>query len=359
VTASTNAIHWLVTDQLGTPRMVLDQTGSLAGMTRHDYLPFGEELPSYLGNRSAAGGYLVDDGVRQKFTSKERDDETGLDYFLNRYYVSTQGRFTSPDPTLLSAHGVNPQTWNRYSYVTNRPLGFIDPLGLWGYSIEDIKNDKGKVTRQRLIFVKTKEGDNAASLLEQLGYKSGTKEGDKLLKSIEKELGHGGTVQGSKLDGVVGRVFKVVDEGLTARATLPASKDGGPSYKPLNDCSMTTFRSAFPLALSQYGGAGMPDFDTVTGDGLLSSRMNVASPRSGDIVRYGMDQTVDGELKRNQATHFMSVMFTGDDGVTQAFSRSGVNGRFEIVPVDHFNGTNYGQVQGKKGDATGFYRPPF
>jgi RHS repeat-associated protein len=34
---------------------------------------------------------------RQKFTSKERDNETGLDYFLSRYYSSTQGRFTSPD----------------------------------------------------------------------------------------------------------------------------------------------------------------------------------------------------------------------------------------------------------------------
>jgi RHS repeat-associated protein len=35
--------------------------------------------------------------VRQKFTLKERDNETNLDYFLARYYSSTQGRFTSPD----------------------------------------------------------------------------------------------------------------------------------------------------------------------------------------------------------------------------------------------------------------------
>jgi len=35
--------------------------------------------------------------VRQHFTQKERDNETGLDYFLARYYSSTQGRFTSPD----------------------------------------------------------------------------------------------------------------------------------------------------------------------------------------------------------------------------------------------------------------------
>jgi len=36
--------QWLVTDQLGTPRMVFDKTGALATTKRHDYLPFGEEI---------------------------------------------------------------------------------------------------------------------------------------------------------------------------------------------------------------------------------------------------------------------------------------------------------------------------
>jgi len=39
---STLQLQWLVSDHLGTPRMILDQTGSLANMKRHDYLPFGE-----------------------------------------------------------------------------------------------------------------------------------------------------------------------------------------------------------------------------------------------------------------------------------------------------------------------------
>jgi hypothetical protein len=42
------------------------------------------------------------------------------------------GRFTSPDPLMASAQRINPQTFNRYSYVTNNPLNYIDPSGMLG-----------------------------------------------------------------------------------------------------------------------------------------------------------------------------------------------------------------------------------
>lgn len=66
--------------------------------------------------------------VRQKFTSKERDNETGLDYFLARYYSSTQGRFTSADNIAFSK-GTNPQNWNLYAYTSNNPLARVDADG--------------------------------------------------------------------------------------------------------------------------------------------------------------------------------------------------------------------------------------
>ncbi len=50
-------VRWLVADQLGTPRMVVDKTGSLAGVTRHDYFPFGEELGAGIGGWTTAQGY--------------------------------------------------------------------------------------------------------------------------------------------------------------------------------------------------------------------------------------------------------------------------------------------------------------
>jgi RHS repeat-associated protein len=125
------SIQWIVSDQLGTPRMVLDKTGSLAGVTRHDYFPFGEEIGAGVGGRTTNQGYSVNDSVRQKFTSKERDDETGLDYFGARYYSSAQGRSTSVDPENCQARQdlSNPQSWNAYSYVNNNPLRYIDPDG--------------------------------------------------------------------------------------------------------------------------------------------------------------------------------------------------------------------------------------
>jgi RHS repeat-associated protein len=122
-------VQWLVPDHLGTPRIILDQTGALANVKRHDYLPFGEELFAGTGGRTVAQGY-GDDGVRQQFTSKERDVETGLDYFGARYYSSLQGRFTSADPLMASGRASVPQSWNRYSIVLNNPSKLIDPNGL-------------------------------------------------------------------------------------------------------------------------------------------------------------------------------------------------------------------------------------
>ena len=49
------------------------------------------------GKRATTAGYNLADGVRQKFTSQERDSETGLDYMHARYSSSAQGRFTSAD----------------------------------------------------------------------------------------------------------------------------------------------------------------------------------------------------------------------------------------------------------------------
>lgn len=65
----------------------------------------------------------------QKFTGKERDSETGLDYFGARYFSGAQGRWTSADTPFVDQHTTDPQSWNLYTYVRNNPLAHVDPDG--------------------------------------------------------------------------------------------------------------------------------------------------------------------------------------------------------------------------------------
>jgi RHS repeat-associated protein len=71
---------------------------------------------------------------RSRITGKERDTESGNDYFGARYYASTMGRFLSPDWSTKEepvpyAKLENPQTLNLYAYVGNNPLIRTDPSG--------------------------------------------------------------------------------------------------------------------------------------------------------------------------------------------------------------------------------------
>lgn len=65
-----------------------------------------------------------------KITGKERDAESGLDYFGARYYGSSMGRFTSADPKMISRQRMfDPQQWNMYQYSRNNPITMVDPDG--------------------------------------------------------------------------------------------------------------------------------------------------------------------------------------------------------------------------------------
>ena len=69
-----------------------------------------------------------------QYTGRENDG-TGLDYFRARYFSPTLQRFLSEDPIELAGGDAN-----LYAYVFNRPLQYIDPLGLCGGGIGGIVN---------------------------------------------------------------------------------------------------------------------------------------------------------------------------------------------------------------------------
>jgi RHS repeat-associated protein len=129
-------VRYVHTDAAGSVRVLTDEAGNVVG--RRDYLPFGEEWCG----AAVCGSVTL--GQPRRFTGKERDVETGLDYFGARYFRPNLGRFTTVDPGQKTAENlIDSQRWNRYAYALNNPFKFIDPDGrdaLW------VKHPNGTAT---------------------------------------------------------------------------------------------------------------------------------------------------------------------------------------------------------------------
>lgn len=114
---ATEVAEYYHLDALGSVRVVTDADGAV--LRYHDYLPFGDEWQPSFPPKDL-----------RLFTGKERDFETGLDYFGGRYYRADLGRFTSVDPVQTwTENFVDPQRWNRYAYALNNPLRYDDEQG--------------------------------------------------------------------------------------------------------------------------------------------------------------------------------------------------------------------------------------
>ncbi|MBB5061442.1 RHS repeat-associated protein [Granulicella aggregans] len=114
--AAGGATVYALSDWIGTERARSDSTGNLCQTTTSQ--PFGD-------GQRINGTCFPSNAF---FTGKERDAESGLDYFGARYYSSNVGRFSSPDDGSDQDLG-DPQSWNLYSYVRNSPLMNNDPDG--------------------------------------------------------------------------------------------------------------------------------------------------------------------------------------------------------------------------------------
>src|SRR6185437_10995075 len=113
--------HFYLNDWLGTRRVQTDSAGTTIEQTCSS-LPYGD------------GETCSPTPTENLFTGKERDAESGNDYFGARYYASSIGRFLSPDWSAKEqpvpyAKLDNPQTLNLYQYMGNNPLGGTDPDG--------------------------------------------------------------------------------------------------------------------------------------------------------------------------------------------------------------------------------------
>lgn len=119
--STAQAVEYYHLDALGSVRAVTNQAGVV--IERHDFYAYGEECTT------APCGAQPGTNTK-KFTGKERDFETGLDYFGARYHRANVGRFTTIDPVYTWRENLlDSQRWNRYSYARNNPLRYTDPDG--------------------------------------------------------------------------------------------------------------------------------------------------------------------------------------------------------------------------------------
>jgi RHS repeat-associated protein len=118
-------------DLLGTTRSVV-QTATV--VESYDYDPWGVLMPYR----------TLGSGTKEGFTGKERDAETGLDYFGARHYMAALGEWASPDQ-LAEKH----PEWSPYNYVLDNPLLLVDPDGQ-----QVSANERGPVTATRTPFTR-------------------------------------------------------------------------------------------------------------------------------------------------------------------------------------------------------------
>jgi RHS repeat-associated protein len=114
-------IYWLHTSHLNSTRAMTDSSGNLSYKGQFD--PHGQMLMEW----SATGNPNLN---TLKFTGYERDVATGLDYAEARTYKGNRGRFVQADPKGMEAASQSqPESLNRYSYVHNDPVNYVDPGG--------------------------------------------------------------------------------------------------------------------------------------------------------------------------------------------------------------------------------------
>jgi RHS repeat-associated protein len=128
VSEGLGGVKYVQQDWQGSVRTVVNNNGFVVGRTDHQ--AFGNDVGYGVGQRSVEQGYSVGKVAKQGYGMTERDDATGLDHTWFIKNENQAGRWTSPDPYNGSMNLGDPQSFNRYSYVTSDPVNYVDPSGL-------------------------------------------------------------------------------------------------------------------------------------------------------------------------------------------------------------------------------------
>jgi RHS repeat-associated protein len=210
-TYDTVGLHYYLADPLGTKRVQANITGQTEETCQS--LPFGDNLSC-----SQTALATADDATEHHFTGKERDSESGNDYFGARYYSSPVGRFLSPDWSAKEepvpyAKLDDPQTLNLYGYVGNNPLSRVDANG-HGYLLEKF---------EEIFYAKVSVGPGVGAelkLTKYLGVKAEARAGFEVKKTAKEETGS------LKAEATLKVKAGPFEAGKKASAEMQVEKDG-------------------------------------------------------------------------------------------------------------------------------------
>lgn len=137
-------------DHLGSGSWVTDQTGSPIQYLH--YAPYGEMMENQR---------TTNYNERYKFTGKERDWESGYDFFGARFYWSPGGHWLSVDPLVDKYLWISP-----YAYCAWNPIKYVDPNGKWFETAWDVAN---VLMDAASLISNIKEGNVGGSIVDGVG----------------------------------------------------------------------------------------------------------------------------------------------------------------------------------------------
>ena len=137
-------------DHLGSSSWITDDRGQVVQYLH--YMPFGELWENQ---------QLSEYDERFKFTGKERDAETGYDYFGARYYASALPMWLSVDPLADKYPGINP-----YAYCAWNPMKYVDPDGKKIVFADNTTSDFREAFKQAVSYLQQNGLDKFVNILE-------------------------------------------------------------------------------------------------------------------------------------------------------------------------------------------------
>ena len=207
--------------------------------------------------------FLYDEGRRSRSTGKERDTETGLDYFGARYFSGAQGRFTSPDwsakpQPVPYANLQDPQTLNLYSYVRNNPLSKPD---LDGHCLEDACVIEGAAVGTGVLY-------GGAAIAGAVGLTGVAvtlhNSGDAIISGAKSLIGSiGGLIfqSESKPEAKPASPSQTENQPAPTTATADTKPKSNPMTGEPGSTSTTRHASGDPKQVRRYGPDGHPETD--------------------------------------------------------------------------------------------------